>query len=158
MGGTALSVLSPYAAERVEPIAVAEMVAEGLARSASDPGSWYSADGLPYGYGVQAPDAETEPEQLQSLERAAGVTMSSDVVFHIFVNDRSGRPALARMAQRVARRVEGWVFVEFSEPPSAELLGQLAAAGRCVDVGGAVFLDAAAMTAWNVHPEFHVVK
>jgi hypothetical protein len=158
MGGTALSILSPYPGQRVEPIVVEEMIAEGMARYAPDPSYWYSVDGLPYAYNVQSPDSEIDPEELQLLERATGVTMRCDIGLHIFVSDLAGRPALARMAQRVARRTEGWVFVEFSTPPSADLLHHLRGAGRCVRVDDTVYLDAAAMTAWNAHPDFHVVK
>ncbi|MET7804786.1 hypothetical protein [Micromonospora chersina] len=158
MGGTALSVLTPYAAERVEPILVEEMTAEGLIRYDPDPNDWYSADGLPYGYYLQSPDTETDPEELQLVERASGATMRCDIGLHIFVSNLAGRPALARMAQRVARRTDGWVFVEFHDPPAAELLHRLADAGRCIPVGDAVYLDAAAMAAWIAHPDFHVVK
>jgi hypothetical protein len=84
--------------------------------------------------------------------------MRCEILLHVFVSDLAGRPALARVAQRVARRAEGWVFVEFSEPPSADLLHHLAGAGRCIRVGDAVYLDAAAMRSWNAHPDFHVVK
>lgn len=158
MGGTALSVLSPHVAERVEPIVVEEMIVEGLTRYEPDPNDWYSADGLPYGYEIQPPDAETDPEELQLVERATGVTMRCDILLHIFVRDRAGRPALARMAQRVARRTDGWVLVEFYDPPSADLLHQLDGAGRCIRVDDAAYLDAAAMDAWIAHPDFHVVK
>ncbi|MFG2107366.1 hypothetical protein [Micromonospora chersina] len=133
------------------------MTAEGLSRHEPDP-RWHSADGLPYGYHILPPDAETEPEELRLVERASGVTMRCDVALHIFVSTLAGRPALARMAQRVARRTDGWVFVEFHDPPTAELLRRLGDAGRCVQVGDAVYLDAAAMGAWIVHPDFHVIK
>ncbi|MEU4645729.1 hypothetical protein [Micromonospora sp. NPDC023814] len=158
MGGTALGILSPHPAERVEPILVEELLAEGLKRNQRDPSYWHCADGLPYGYDVQAPDVETDPEELQLVERAAGLTMRCEVLLHIFVSDLAGRPALARMAQRVAERSAGWVFVEFSGPPAADLLDLLDSAGRCVRAGDAVYLDAAAMAAWIAHPEFHVVK
>lgn len=42
-----MSVLTPYIGERVEPILVEEMTAEGLTRYEPDPSFWYSADGLP---------------------------------------------------------------------------------------------------------------
>ncbi|WP_200215419.1 hypothetical protein [Micromonospora coerulea] len=153
-----MSVLSPHAAERVERVVMQEMLAEGMARYESDPSSWYSADGLPYGFDVQPPDLEIDPEELQFVERASGMTIRCEVLLHIFVRDLAGRPALARMAEHVARRTEGWVFVEFDRPPSAGLLRYLAGAGRCIRVEDAVYLDAAAMTTWNAHRDFHVVK
>ncbi|MEU1686633.1 hypothetical protein [Micromonospora sp. NPDC005707] len=153
-----MSVLSPYPAERVEPILVEEMTAEGLTRYEPDPNDWRSADGLPYGFYIQSPEAETDPGDLQLVERASGATMRCDIGLHIFVSNPSGRPALARMAQRVAQRTDGWVFVEFHDPPSAALLHQLRDAGRCIPVGDAVYLDAAATSAWIAHPEFHVIK
>lgn len=158
MGGTALSVLTPYIGERVEPILVEEMTAEGLTRYEPDPSFWYSADGLPYGYDIQRPDSEIDPEELQLVERTTGVMMRCDILLHIFVSDLAGRPALARMAQHVARRTEGWVCVEFYDPPSLELLDHLVGAGRCIRVDDAVYLDAAAMAAWIAHPDFHVVR
>ncbi|MFF5232983.1 hypothetical protein [Dactylosporangium sp. NPDC000521] len=158
MGGTALSILSPWTAERVEPVVVEEMTAAGLTRYRPDPSYWYSADGLPYGYDLQAPDTEAEPEELRSVERAAGAVIRCDIVVHILVSDPAGRPALARIAAAVAGRVDGWVFVEFSSPPSADLLRHLSDAGRCVRADQAVYLDAPAMRAWRGHPDFHVVK
>ncbi|WP_433310406.1 hypothetical protein [Micromonospora chersina] len=153
-----MSVLTPYPAERVEPILVEEMSAEGLIRYEPDPTDWHSPDGLPYGYHLQSPDAETDPEELRLVERASGRPMRCDIGLHIFVSNLAGRPALARVAQRVARRTEGWVFVEFHGPPAAELLHRLAAAGRCIPFGDAVYLDEAAMAAWIAHPDFHVIK
>ncbi|GAA4572178.1 hypothetical protein GCM10023176_34530 [Micromonospora coerulea] len=153
-----MSVLSPYTAERVAPIVVEEMIAEGLTWHESDPSSWYSVDALPYGYDVKFPDVEIDPEELQRFERAVGVTMRCEILLHIFVSDLAGRRALARLAQQVARRTEGWVFVEFYEPPSADLLYHLVGAGRCIRADDAVHLDAAAMAAWIIHPDFHVVK
>ena len=158
MGGTALSILSPYAPERVGPIVVGAMISEGLAPHEADPTSWYSAAGLPYGYSIDEAGFETDPEELQLVERAAGVTMRCDIGLHIFVSDVTGRPALGRMAQRVARQTDGWVFVEFHTPPTADLLDHLSNAGRCIRVSDAVYLDAAATLAWNAHPDFHVVK
>ncbi|MEV4829812.1 hypothetical protein AB0K25_16020 [Micromonospora sp. NPDC049257] len=153
-----MSVLSPCTAGCVEPVLLEEMAAEGLVRYEPDPDYWLSAGGLPYGYDLQAPDREVDAAELELLARVAGAVMRCDVVLHILVNDVAGRPALARVAERVARRTDGWVFVEFRTPPSAELLAHLAGAGRCVRVGDAVYLDAPAMTAWIAHPEFHVVK
>ncbi|MGX6602972.1 hypothetical protein ACWKSP_12660 [Micromonosporaceae bacterium Da 78-11] len=158
MGGTSLSVLSPHAAEGVEPIVARQMAAEGLTRYEPDPSYWYSADGLPYGYDIQAPDAELEAEEIRHLELGAGTTIHCDIVLHIFVSDLAGRPALARVAQRVAHRTDGWVFVEFHDPPTADLLLRLNDAGRCIRAGGAVWLDAAAMTAWLTDANFHVIK
>jgi hypothetical protein len=158
MGGTTLEVLSPYTAGRVEAIVREEMIAEGLTRYDRDPRSWYSADGLPYGYDIHLPSVETEPEDLQLVERATGVTMRCAIGLHIFVSEVTGRPALARVAQQVARRSSGWVFVEFQDPPCADLLRCLGDAGRYVRVDDAVYLDAAAMTRWAAHPGFHVVK
>ncbi|WP_432828027.1 hypothetical protein [Dactylosporangium sp. CA-092794] len=157
MGGTALSVLSPRTAGQVEPILVEELIAAGMTRYEPDPRLWYSAAGLPYGYDIQPPGAEIEPEELRLVERASGTTMRCDIVLHIFVSDVGGRPALARIAREMARRVDGWVFVEFRSPPAADLLRRLGDAGRCVRVGDAVCLDAAAMGAWAGHPGFHVV-
>ncbi|MEV7231982.1 hypothetical protein AB0M79_33990 [Polymorphospora sp. NPDC051019] len=68
---------------------------------------------------------------------------------HVLVSDLAGRPALAGIAERVARRTDGWVFVEFRSPPSADLVEYLTSAGRCVRVEDAVYLDAAAMNAWT---------
>ncbi|SCL31655.1 hypothetical protein GA0074692_3154 [Micromonospora pallida] len=134
------------------------MVSEGLTRYEPDPRYWHSADGLPYGYDIQPAEAETDPEELQLVERAAGTTMRCDIGLHIFVSDLAGRPALARMAQQVTQRTDGWVFVEFHDPPTATLLRRLDDAGRCIRVGDAVYLDAAAMAAWIARPDFHVVK
>lgn len=153
-----MGVLSPYPAERVQPILVEELLAEGLRRHQRDPSSWHGADGLPYGYDVQPPDVETDPEELRLVERAAGRPMRCEVLLHIFVSDLAGRPTLARIAQRVAERSAGWVFVEFSGPPAVDLLDVLGDAGRCVRAGDAVYLDAVAMAAWIAHPDFHVVK
>ncbi|MFD7660713.1 hypothetical protein ACFV4N_42650 [Actinosynnema sp. NPDC059797] len=158
MGGTALTVLTPYPAEHVEPIVVAEMAAEGLSRYAADPRSWYSADGLPYGYSLDRPDHETDPAEVELVERAAGRAMRCDIGLHVFVGDLAARPLLGRLARRVAERTEGWMFVEFQTPPTADLLGHLEGAGRCVRVEDHVHLDAPAMAAWCAHPAFHVVK
>ncbi len=155
MGGTALSVLSPYRAERVAPIVVAQLLAEGLTRRGD---SWYSAAGLPYDFDLQAPELETEPEELRLVEEAAGKRMRCDIVVHILVSDVAGRPALARIAEQVARRTEGWVYVEFAVPPTADLLARLATAGTCLTLPDAVYLDAAAMAAWRADPLFHVIK
>ena len=155
MGGTALSVLSPYRAERVAPIVVAQLIAEGLVRRS---GSWYSVAGLPYGYDLQAPELEVEPDELRVVEAAAGKRMRCDILLHIFVSDVGGRPALARIAEQVARWTEGWVHVEFASTPPADLLALLSGAGCCLVVEDAVYLDAAAMTAWRNHPDFHVLK
>ncbi|GIH02265.1 hypothetical protein Rhe02_03320 [Rhizocola hellebori] len=150
--------LSPCTAGYVAPIVLEEMASEGLVRYEPDPGYWQSADGLPYGYDIQSPDFEISVEELQFVAEAAGTVMCCDIVLHIFVSDLGGRPALARIAERVARRADGWVFIDFRAAPSAELLHYLASAGRCVRVDDAVYLDAAAMTAWIAHPDFHVVK
>jgi hypothetical protein len=155
VGGVTLSVLSPYRAGRVMPIVVAQLIAVGLTRG---PGVWRSADGLPYGYDLQAPDLETEPDELRLVEEAAGKRMRCDILLHLHVSDVAGRPALARIAEEVARWTEGWVYVEFATPPSADLLALLAAAGCCLAVADAAYLDAAAMAAWRSHPGFHVLK
>ena len=175
MGGPTLSVLSPYRAERVGPIVEAQLIAEGLTRhpgsgssafpSSAFPSSasrysdfWYSAEGRPYGYDLQAPDLETEPDELRLVEEAAGKRIRCDILLHIHVSDISGRPALARIAEQVARWTEGWVHVDFADPPPAELLKRLAGAGCCLPLQYAAYLDAAAMGAWLAHPDFHVLK
>ncbi|GAA3855048.1 hypothetical protein GCM10022243_20610 [Saccharothrix violaceirubra] len=158
MSGTALTVLTPYTAERVEPIVVAAMTAEGMAPDAGCPEYWRPADGLPYGYTLYPPDFENDPAEVEVVERAAGRTMLCDVGLHIFVSDVAGRPLLGRLAQRVAREAEGWVLVEFRTPPAADLIGYLEGKGRCVRVEGHVHLDASAMAAWYAHPAFHVIK
>ncbi|MEO3748679.1 hypothetical protein [Plantactinospora sp. B5E13] len=53
---------------------------------------------------------------------------------------------------------QSWVFVEFSDLPSGDLLRYLGDAGRCVRVDDAVCLDAEAMSGWLTHPDFHVVR
>jgi hypothetical protein len=158
MGGTALSVLSPCTAEDVEPVLLEEMATEGLGRYERDPNYWLSADGLPYAYDLQAPDVEVDVEELQLIAQAVGAVMRCDIVLHILVSSLAGRPALARIAQRVARRTEGWVFVEFGTAPSADLVEYLVNAGHCVRVDDSFYLDASAMAAWIAHPDFHVVK
>ena len=50
------------------------------------------------------------------------------------------------------------MIVEFHALPSTDLIGHLAKAGRCVRIEDCVYLDASAMTAWNAHPDFHVVR
>ncbi|MDO3704419.1 hypothetical protein Q3W71_22400 [Micromonospora sp. C28SCA-DRY-2] len=67
---------------------------------------------------------------------------------------RELRPGTANGA---TGRSPGCVFVEFSGPPTVDLLDVLDA-GRCVRAGDAVYLDAVAMAAWIAHPDFHVVK
>lgn len=159
MGGTSVSILSPYTVERVQPIVSEAMDAEGLTRY--EPGSedWYSARGLPYGYDVQPPDTEIDPEELRYVEWLTGLSIRSEILVHIFVSDLVGRPVLARVAQRVAERAEGRVYVGFYGPPSEDLLDHLAAAGQCVQIDDdAVYLDAAAMAAWIAHPDFEVVR
>ncbi|QXV57502.1 hypothetical protein CVV72_11185 [Amycolatopsis sp. TNS106] len=153
-----LCVLSPYTAKRVEPVVVAEMTVEGLNQSSLHPEFWHSSDGLPYGYSLNAPDSETDPAELRLLEQADGRAMRCDIMLHIFVSDLAGRPVLGKLAQRIAERTQGWVFVEFQAPPSASLLGQLENAGRCIRVNDYVYLDSSAMAAWNAHPDFHVLK
>ncbi|MFI6094689.1 hypothetical protein ACIA8G_04000 [Lentzea sp. NPDC051213] len=153
-----MSVLTPYTADRVEPVVVAEMTAEGIERDAASPENWYSADGRPYGYSLDRPDSETDPAELDLIERVAGKAMRCDIGLHIFVSNLEGRPVLGRLAQRVAERTEGWVLVEFRTPPSADLLGYLENAGRCIRVDDYVYLDAPAMAAWYAHPNFHVIK
>jgi hypothetical protein len=155
VGGATLSVLSPYRFERVTPIVVAQLLAEGLTRRGD---SWYSPAGLPYGFDLQAPELETEPDELRLVEEAAGKRMRCDILVHILVGNVAGRPALARVAEQVARWTEGWVHVEFARPPTAELLARLAAAGTCLPLPDAAFLDAAAMAAWRADPSFHVLK
>ncbi|GAB3944010.1 hypothetical protein [Micromonospora vulcania] len=134
------------------------MAAEGLVRYEPEPDYWYSAEGLPYGYDFQASDFEISVEELDLIAQAAGATMRCDIVLHILVSDVAGRPALARIAERVARRTDGWVFIEFHAPPSADLIEYLGSVGRCVRVDDAVYLDATAMAGWIAHPDFHVVK
>lgn len=158
MGGTALSVLSPCTAEEAEPVLLEEMAAEGLIRYEPDPDYWYSADGLPYAYRCQAPDVDSGVEELELIAQAAGAVMRCDIVLQILVGAVAGRPALARVAQRVARRTNGWVLIEFPAPPSADLIEYLERRGRCVRVDDAVYLDPAAMAAWLSHPDFCVVK
>lgn len=151
--------LSPLPADHVEPIVVKEMLADGLVRYEADPSSWHSADGLPYGYYILSAHRGNEPEWVQAVEQATGQTMRTDIQIHIFVSAVSGRPTLGRIAERVARQTEGWVFVEFSEAYSDDLLAHLSAIGRCIPVDlDMAFLDADAMSAWNVHPRFHVIK
>ncbi|MBB5803239.1 hypothetical protein F4560_003007 [Saccharothrix ecbatanensis] len=158
MGGTALIVLTPYTAERVEPVVVVEMMAGGMERDPVRPGDWFSAEGLPYSYSLDPPDYETDTAELEIIERVAGRTMRCAVGLHIFVSNLAGRPVLGRLAQRVAERTEGWVLVEFQAPPAADLLDRLENAGRCVRVDDYVYLDAPAMAAWYAHPDFHVLK
>lgn len=153
-----MSVLSPRTAEYVEPVLLEEFAAEGLVRFAPDVSYWRSAEGLAYEYDIQAPDVETEPEDLELVATASGSAMRRDVVLHAVVSAVAGRPALARLAQRVAQRADGWVFVEFRSPPADHLFEYLAGAGRCIRVDDVVYLDAAAMAAWVSHPDFHVVK
>ena len=158
VAGTSFSVLTPYTAELVERVVVAEMAAEGMNRNAADPLYWHSADGLPYGYSLGRPDYETDPAEVEVVERAAGRTMRCDIGLHVFVSDPAGRPVLGRLAQRIAERTEGWVFVEFHTRPSVDLLEDLGRDGRCVRVEDFVYLDAPAMATWCAHPAFHVVK
>ncbi|MEU5566726.1 hypothetical protein [Micromonospora musae] len=153
-----MSILSPQTAERVEPAVIQTMVDEGLARYEPEPRCWYSVDGLPYGYDIQAPSVETDPDELNLVERAAGVMMACAIALHIFVSDVAGRPTLARMAQQAAQRTDGWVFVEFDHPPARDLLQYFDDAGGCLRLDDAVYLHAAAMSAWITHPDFHVVK
>jgi len=150
--------LAPYTAKHVEPVVVAAMTAEDMDRDAANPGHWYSADGLPYGYTLDRPDSETDPAELELIERAGGKPMRCDIGLHIFVSTLAGRPVLARLAQRVAEQIEGRVLVEFQAPPSTDLLSYLENAGRCIPVNGYVYLDAPAMAAWCAHPDFHVIK
>ncbi|MET8853482.1 hypothetical protein [Amycolatopsis sp. NPDC004625] len=137
---------------------IAEMAAEGMGRNAAAPGYWHSADGLPYGYSLDEPAQETDPAELDVVERAAGRTMRCDIGLHVFVSDPAGRSVLGRLAQRVAERTEGWVFVEFRTPPAEDLIEDLARTGRCIRVEDYVYLDAPAMATWYAHPAFHLVK
>ncbi|MFD9698233.1 hypothetical protein [Lentzea sp. NPDC059081] len=134
------------------------MTTEDLDRSADDPGWWNSADGLPYSYILDRPDSETDPAELEVLERVVGNLMRCDVGFHIFVSTLAGQPVLARLAQRVAEQVDGLVLVEFQAPPSADLPRYLENVGRCVRVDDCVYFDALAMAAWYGHPDFYVIK
>ncbi|WP_144120602.1 hypothetical protein [Catellatospora sichuanensis] len=161
MGGTALCVFSPHPAELVEPIVLAAFRAEGLIRHGSDAGDWHDTDGRPYGYRMEAVDFEFGPEATQPLEQVAGIAMACQVQIHIWISDPRGRPALGRIAQRVADRVDGWVYVDLHDPPPAGIRGHFDRAGRRVvadDDGTAFFLDAAAMAAWLGHPDFYVIK
>lgn len=158
MGGTALSILTPYTRDRAETVVVQELTAEGLIRYEPDPGTWYSPDGLPYGYDIQPPDTEFDASQVRIVERAAGTQLRCEILLHIFVGDVAGRARLARIGQRVADRTSGWVFAEFSDPSSTALLRHLGDAGRCIPVENAAFLDATATTAWIARPDFHIVK
>ncbi|WP_144127603.1 hypothetical protein [Catellatospora sichuanensis] len=158
MAGTTLSFLTSCAAEQAEPVLVEELAAEGLVRDERYPGYWFTAGGLAFQYWLQAPNHEIEPEELQLIAQIAGTAMRCDVVLHTLVSDPADGPALARIAQRVARRTGGWVFIEFRVPPSARLLRHLADAGRCIGVDNAVYLDAAATAAWLAHPDYHFVK
>lgn len=96
--------------------------------------------------------------ELDLIEQAAGARMVSDIGLHIYVSDIGGRVRLAQVAGRVAGRANGWVFVEFSRPPSMDLLRLLAEAGRCIRSDDAVYVDALATAAWIAYPGFHVVK
>ncbi|WP_143263990.1 hypothetical protein [Amycolatopsis kentuckyensis] len=116
------------------------MAAEGMGRNTADARYWHSADGLPYGYSLDEPDHETDPVELDVVERAAGRTMRCDIGLHVFVSDHAGRSVLGRLAQRVAERTEGWVFVEFRTRPSVDLLEDLERTGR------------------RIRPAFHLVK
>ncbi|MDX3186824.1 hypothetical protein PV458_00265 [Streptomyces sp. MN03-5084-2B] len=137
---------------------IAEMAAEGMGRNAADPGYWHSAGGLPYGYFLDEPAHETDPAELDVVERAAGRTMRCDIGLHVFVSDHAGRSVLGRLAQRVAERTEGWVLVEFRTRPSEDLLEDLERTSRCIRVEDYVYLDAPAMATWYAHPAFHLVK
>ncbi|MCR6483209.1 hypothetical protein M8542_10310 [Amycolatopsis sp. OK19-0408] len=158
MAGTSFSVLTPSPAERAERVVIAEMAAEGMIRNAADPRYWHSADRLPYGYSLYQPDHEIDPAEVGLVEQVAGTTMRCDIGLHVFVSDPAGRPVLGRLAQRVAERTDGWVFVEFRTRPSADLLDGLERTGRCIRVGDYVYLDASAMATWCARPAFHVVK
>ncbi|GIG00801.1 hypothetical protein Cci01nite_58940 [Catellatospora citrea] len=135
-----------------------ELAAVGMTRDEGYPGYWFTAGGLAYEYWLQAPDCEIEPAELQLIAKIAGAAMRCDVVLHTLVSDPTDGPALARIAQRVAGRTDGWVFIEFRVPPSALLLRHLSSVGRCIEVGNAAYLDAAAMEAWLAHPDYHFVK
>lgn len=138
MGGATLCVLSPYANEQLEPTVVEALIAHGLIQDPDDASSWRPADGLPYGYDIQSADFDIEPAELRHVESATGATMRSQIALHVYVSDLAGRRLLARLAQRVALRTAGWVFVEFAGSPSAELLRHLTHAGECIRVDDAV--------------------
>ncbi|KFZ77486.1 hypothetical protein ED92_37115 [Amycolatopsis sp. MJM2582] len=84
--------------------------------------------------------------------------MHCDIGLHIFVSDLIGRPVLGSLAQRIAEKTEGWVFVKFKTRPSASLLEHFDRNGRCIRGEDYVYLDAPAMAAWCAHPAFHLVK
>jgi hypothetical protein len=159
VAGPSFSVLTPRCAAQAELAVIEALVALGLTSRADSP-DWYSPTDLPYGYNLQTPDQETEPDELDAIEAFAGRRMTCDICLHLFVSDRAGRPLLARIAAGVARRVDGWIFVDLSGPATERLAGHLATAGRCLPLfnRSALYLDAAAMDAWIQHPEFHVVK
>ncbi|WP_155385795.1 hypothetical protein [Catellatospora paridis] len=158
MAGTTLSFLTSCTAEQAEPVLMEELAAEGMVQDERYPGHWFTAGGLAYEYWLQVPDYEIEPAELQLIAQVAGAPMRCDVVLHTLVSDPTDGPALARIAQRVVRRTDGWVFIEFRVPPSARLLRHLSSVGRCIEVGNAAYLDAAAMAAWLIHPDYHFVK
>ena len=155
---TALSVLTQYMAEHVEPVVETEMTAESMGRDADNPEHWRLADGLPYGYIVDRPDSETDPPELELIARVVGKPMRCDISLHILVSNLAGRPVLTQLAQRVAEQTEGGVFVKFQASPSTGLLSYLENAGRCIPVDDYAYLDAPAMAAWHAHPNFYVIK
>ncbi|MFD0593069.1 hypothetical protein ACFQZ4_11405 [Catellatospora coxensis] len=161
MGGTALCVFSPLPAALVEPLVEAAFRAEGLVRHADRTRDWYDAAGRPYAYYLEATDFEFGPEETAPLESAAGVEMACQVQVHIGVSDPAGRPALGRMAHRLAVEADGWVYIDLHDPPPAGIRELFERAGRCVaaaDDDTVFFVDAAAMAAWLAHPEFYVIK
>jgi hypothetical protein len=150
--------VSPRTVAAIGPLLVEEMIAEGLTLDDLGSGYWRSPDGVPYGYDIHPADFEIDQDELETVQRIAGAVMKCDVSVHIFVSSPAGRPALARIAHRLAGRTDGWVFVEFDLRPSKDLLDRLSRAGRTIAVDDALYLDADAMAAWIADSRFHVVK
>ncbi len=158
MAGTTLAFLSPCEVMQVEAILKEELAAAGLVEHRRSPGTWLGSGHLNYTYWIQSPACEIEPEALVLLAEVAGTAMCCEFLLYSCITDAGDAQLLGGIAQRVAARTRGWVFIEFEVEPSAEVYGQLNRTGRGIRFDGDAYLDAAAMAAWMAHPDYHFVK
>jgi len=163
VGGPGIGIVTALEPDTVESLVLAATSGEGFVLDI-EPRAFRDQYGLPYGYTIQPPEVEREPDEVQRLAVELGMPVVTEAGVMAFVSDQRCRAPLARLAQCIAAAAHGWVDVDgdisrpYGRPPILDLADHLNEAGRCRVIDGSYYLDAAAMKAWLHHPAFHVIK
>jgi hypothetical protein len=163
VGGPGIGVVTALGPGAVEDLVLVAMGEEGFVPD-GEPRSYRDRLGLPYGYAIQPGEAELEPEQLQRVKAAIGLSIVTEAVVMAYVADVRCRAPLARLALRIATATGGWVDVDgdisrpYGREPITGLTDYLNRGSRCTVIDGSYYLDPAAMLAWLRHPRFHVIQ